>query len=114
VSKRLDNPYRPGPQRSWVKVKNPLHPAMYRVKDGPLARDGLPDDSSRDPHAVIMPTPEERKNRAIVSSCQPKREREGAASRGLLDSGRYQRPPPTPTLTPTPGPTPTPTRGPSS
>jgi bifunctional non-homologous end joining protein LigD len=33
VSKRLDSPYRPGPQRSWVKVKNPLHPAMYRVKD---------------------------------------------------------------------------------
>jgi bifunctional non-homologous end joining protein LigD len=33
VSKRLDSPYRPGPQRSWVKVKNPLHPAMYRVMD---------------------------------------------------------------------------------
>ena len=33
VSKRLDNPYRPGPQRSWVKLKNPLHPAMYRVRD---------------------------------------------------------------------------------
>ncbi|WP_079602060.1 RNA ligase family protein [Bradyrhizobium erythrophlei] len=33
VSKRLDSPYRPGPQRSWVKVKNPLHPALYRVKD---------------------------------------------------------------------------------
>jgi hypothetical protein len=55
------NPYRPGPQRSWVKLKNPLHPAMYRVKDGPLARDGLPDDTSRNPHAVIMPTPEEQK-----------------------------------------------------
>lgn len=33
VSKRLDSPYRPGVQRSRVKVKNPLHPAMYRVKD---------------------------------------------------------------------------------
>ena len=33
VSKRLDSPYRPGIQRSWVKVKNPLHPAMYRLKD---------------------------------------------------------------------------------
>jgi bifunctional non-homologous end joining protein LigD len=33
VSKRLDSPYRPGSQRSWVKVKNPLHPAIYRVKE---------------------------------------------------------------------------------
>lgn len=33
VSKRRDRPYRAGPSKDWVKVKNRNHPAMYRVKD---------------------------------------------------------------------------------
>jgi bifunctional non-homologous end joining protein LigD len=32
VSKRRHSPYRAGPSKSWVKVKNPKHPAMNRVK----------------------------------------------------------------------------------
>jgi ATP-dependent DNA ligase len=34
VSKRRDLPYRPGPSKSWVKIKNPKSPAMLRVKEG--------------------------------------------------------------------------------
>jgi bifunctional non-homologous end joining protein LigD len=33
VSKRNDRPYRAGISPNWVKVKNPEHPAMARVKD---------------------------------------------------------------------------------
>ena len=33
VSKRRDRPYRGGPSKDWVKVKNRKHPAMERVKD---------------------------------------------------------------------------------
>ena len=33
VSKRNDRPYRAGVSTNWVKVKNPEHPAMARVKD---------------------------------------------------------------------------------
>jgi bifunctional non-homologous end joining protein LigD len=33
VSKRNDRPYRAGVSLNWVKVKNPKHPAMARVKD---------------------------------------------------------------------------------
>jgi ATP-dependent DNA ligase len=33
VSKRNDRPYRAGISPNWVKVKNPAHPAMARVKD---------------------------------------------------------------------------------
>jgi bifunctional non-homologous end joining protein LigD len=33
VSKRSDLAYRSGVSPSWVKVKNPEHPAMQRVKD---------------------------------------------------------------------------------
>jgi hypothetical protein len=31
--KRIDLPYRPGPSKSWIKVKNKAHPAMLRVKE---------------------------------------------------------------------------------
>jgi bifunctional non-homologous end joining protein LigD len=34
VSKRRDLPYRPGPSKSLVKIKNPKSPAMLRVKEG--------------------------------------------------------------------------------
>jgi bifunctional non-homologous end joining protein LigD len=34
VSKRLSAPYRSGPSRDWIKVKNPDSPAMRRAKDG--------------------------------------------------------------------------------
>ena len=34
VSKRLDAPYRCGPARSWLKVKNPDAPAATRVREG--------------------------------------------------------------------------------
>ena len=33
VSKRNDRAYRAGASPNWVKVKNPEHPAMARVKD---------------------------------------------------------------------------------
>ncbi len=34
VCKRLDAPYRSGPSRSWLKVKNAQAPAAMRVRDG--------------------------------------------------------------------------------
>ena len=34
VSKRLTAPYRSGPSRDWIKVKNPESPAMVRHRDG--------------------------------------------------------------------------------
>jgi bifunctional non-homologous end joining protein LigD len=33
VSKRIDAPYRPGPSKSWIKVKNRKHPALMRVAE---------------------------------------------------------------------------------
>ena len=33
VSKRSDRAYRGGVSPKWVKIKNPEHPAMQRVKD---------------------------------------------------------------------------------
>jgi ATP-dependent DNA ligase len=33
VSKRLSAPYRSGPSRDWIKVKNPDSPAMVRARD---------------------------------------------------------------------------------
>ena len=34
VSKRLTAPYRSGPSKSWIKVKNPKAPAATRNIDG--------------------------------------------------------------------------------
>ena len=34
VSKRLTAPYRSGPSRDWIKVKNPVSPAMVRTRQG--------------------------------------------------------------------------------
>ena len=34
VSKRLTAPYRSGPSRDWIKVKNPDSPAMVRARAG--------------------------------------------------------------------------------
>jgi bifunctional non-homologous end joining protein LigD len=34
VSKKLNAPYRSGPSRTWVKVKNPKAPAATRIIDG--------------------------------------------------------------------------------
>jgi bifunctional non-homologous end joining protein LigD len=34
VSKKLDAPYRSGPSKSWIKVKNPKAPAATRVLEG--------------------------------------------------------------------------------
>jgi bifunctional non-homologous end joining protein LigD len=34
VSKRLSAPYRSGPSRDWIKVKNPESPAMLRHRNG--------------------------------------------------------------------------------
>ena len=33
LCKRIDLPYRHGPSKSWIKVKNKKHPAMLRVKE---------------------------------------------------------------------------------
>jgi hypothetical protein len=35
VSKKLNAPYRSGPSRSWIKVKNPNAPAATRAIDAP-------------------------------------------------------------------------------
>jgi len=34
VSKKLDAPYRSGPSKIWIKVKNPKAPAATRAIDG--------------------------------------------------------------------------------
>jgi bifunctional non-homologous end joining protein LigD len=34
VSKRLSAPYRSGPSRDWIKVKNPDGPAVVRQREG--------------------------------------------------------------------------------
>ena len=34
ISKRLDAPYRSGPSKSWIKVKNPKAAAATRVLEG--------------------------------------------------------------------------------
>ena len=34
VSKKLNSPYRSGPSRAWIKVKNPKAPAATRATDG--------------------------------------------------------------------------------
>jgi len=34
VSKKLDAPYRSGPSKNWIKVKNPKSPAATRAIDG--------------------------------------------------------------------------------
>ena len=34
VSKNLDSPYRSGPSKAWIKVKNPNAPAATRAQDG--------------------------------------------------------------------------------
>jgi hypothetical protein len=34
VSKKLDAPYRSGPSKTWIKVKNPKAPAATRVIEG--------------------------------------------------------------------------------
>jgi hypothetical protein len=33
VSKRVTAPYRSGPSRDWLKIKNPDSPAMIRARD---------------------------------------------------------------------------------
>jgi bifunctional non-homologous end joining protein LigD len=34
VSKKLDAPYRSGPSKAWIEVKNPKAPAATRVLEG--------------------------------------------------------------------------------
>jgi ATP-dependent DNA ligase len=34
VSKKLDAPYRSGPSKTWIKIKNPKAPAATRALDG--------------------------------------------------------------------------------
>jgi len=34
VSKKLDAPYRSGPSKTWIKVKNPKAPAATHAMDG--------------------------------------------------------------------------------
>ena len=34
VSKKLNAPYRSGPSKSWIKVKNPKAPTATRVLEG--------------------------------------------------------------------------------
>ena len=37
VSKKLNSPYRSGPSKAWIKVKNPKSPAATRAADGAAA-----------------------------------------------------------------------------
>jgi bifunctional non-homologous end joining protein LigD len=39
VSKRLSAPYRSGPSRDWIKVKNPDSPAMIRARETEWSRE---------------------------------------------------------------------------
>jgi ATP-dependent DNA ligase len=34
VSKKLDAPYKSGPSKTWLKIKNPKAPAATRAVDG--------------------------------------------------------------------------------
>ena len=34
VSKKLDAPYKSGPSKAWLKIKNPKAPAATRATDG--------------------------------------------------------------------------------
>jgi bifunctional non-homologous end joining protein LigD len=34
VSKKLDSPYKSGPSKAWLKIKNPKAPAATRAIDG--------------------------------------------------------------------------------
>ena len=34
VSKKLDAPYKSGPSKAWLKIKNPNAPAATRAVDG--------------------------------------------------------------------------------
>jgi bifunctional non-homologous end joining protein LigD len=34
VSKKINAPYRSGPSKTWIKVKNPKAPAATRAVDG--------------------------------------------------------------------------------
>jgi ATP-dependent DNA ligase len=34
VSKKLDAPYKSGPSKAWLKIKNPNAPAARRAVDG--------------------------------------------------------------------------------
>ena len=34
VSKKLDSPYKSGPSKAWLKIKNPKAPAATRILDG--------------------------------------------------------------------------------
>jgi bifunctional non-homologous end joining protein LigD len=36
VSKKMDAPYRSGPSKNWIKIKNPKAPAATRAADGPF------------------------------------------------------------------------------
>jgi bifunctional non-homologous end joining protein LigD len=36
VSKKLDAPYKPGPSKVWLKIKNPKSPAATRATDEPF------------------------------------------------------------------------------
>ena len=45
VSKRLSAPYRSGPTRDWIKVKNPNRPAMIRAWEAVWAPIALPSSS---------------------------------------------------------------------
>jgi hypothetical protein len=40
VSKRLSAPYRSGPSRDWIKVKNPDSPTMIRAREAVWSRCG--------------------------------------------------------------------------
>jgi bifunctional non-homologous end joining protein LigD len=62
VSKRLAAPYRSGPSRDWIKVKNPDSPAMRRARAGlvvtarrfpPPWREALSSRSNRNPRPCL-------------------------------------------------------------
>jgi bifunctional non-homologous end joining protein LigD len=38
VSKKLDAPYRSGPSKTWIKIRNPKSPAATRAIDGTFSK----------------------------------------------------------------------------
>ena len=47
VSKKLDAPYKSGPSKAWLKIKNPKAPAATRATDGKFWQPGTPGPASQ-------------------------------------------------------------------
>jgi hypothetical protein len=70
VSKRLGAPYRSGPSRGWIKVKNPDSPAMIRARDHfALVGNDLPPLPAAMPNDPASRAHQQTSDRRSGSSC---------------------------------------------